>query len=334
VRRLRKLALVSLLGIAFLALVGEVAVRTFGRSMVYERDDVLGWRPKADFSARLTARDQTGASYDVDYSAGSYGFRAFGDASAGRERVLFVGDSFTGDPNTSNAESYFGVVAERLPVEVFAIGGSGYGTLQELLLVRQLAGVVKPDVFVLQYCPNDLSDNSFAIESRMSHVRNQKNLRPYLVGDAIVFRLPKRHPYLLLYENSRLFRKLDFELMVLQFALDQRSGATHDAEAIATERAASVALTTDLLSKIAAAMPRGTRLITFSCDTSSREETETWQAIAHAAGFEAATSVSEAVEAAERGGQAVRIADGMHWNRLGNRIAGEELARVIGERRR
>ena len=328
-RRLRKLALVSLLGTALLALVGELAVRTFGRCMVYERDDVLGWRPKADFSAHLTARDQTGRAYGVDYSAGPYGFRAFGDASGQRERVLFVGDSFTGDPNTSNAEAYFGVVAERLPVEVFAIGGSGYGTLQELLLVRQLADVVKPDVFVLQYCPNDLSDNSFAIESRMSHVRNQKNLRPYLVGDAIVFRLPKHHPYLLLYENSRLFRKLDFELMALQFALDPRSTAPRDAEALAAERAVAVALTTDLVAKIAAAMPRGTRRITFSCDTSSREETETWQAIARAAGFEAAASVSGNVEAAERSGQAVRLADGMHWNRLGNRIAGEELARVI-----
>lgn len=332
-RRLHEIVLVPLAACALLALTGELAVRAFGRCMIYERDVVLGWRPKANLSARLRVRDQTGVDYDVDYATGPHGFRAFGSVSSEHPRVLFVGDSFTADPNTSTSETYFSVVGERIAAEIFAIGGSGYGTLQELILTQQIVSLVRPDVFVLQYCPNDLSDNSFSLESRVSHARNQKNLRPYLVDDAIVHRLPRYHPYRLLYERSRLFRKLDFEVMRLQFALDGRWGARADAAPSVEERSAAVALTTDLLAKIAAVMPRGTRLLTFSCDTSNREETETWQAMARAAGFDAAASVSEAVEAAERRGQPVRLADGMHWNRLGNRIAGETLARVIAERR-
>ena len=42
-----------------------------------------------------------------------------------RQRILFVGDSWTGDPNTADDEAYFGVVGRNLPVEVFAIGGGG-----------------------------------------------------------------------------------------------------------------------------------------------------------------------------------------------------------------
>lgn len=333
VQRIRRLVLASVAAAIALALAGELLVRALGRRPIYERDEALGWRPRANLVAELTARDQTGNDYAVHYATGPHGFRAFGDTAGSRMRVLFIGDSFTADPSTSNDEAYFGVVRSQLPVEVFAVGGSGYGTLQELLLARETVDTVKPDVFVLQYCPNDLSDNSHGLESLVSHARNQKNLRPYLVGDAIVFRLAKRHPYRLLYEHSRLFRKLDVELMKLEFRLDDPARRPEpDSDAIATQRAAAIAVTTDLMSRLAAAMPRQARLLTFSCDTSNPAEAQTWKAIARAAGFEAHASVSERVEAAERGGEVVRLVDGVHWNRLGNRIAGEELARVIAER--
>jgi hypothetical protein len=35
------------------------------------------------------------------------------------------------------------------------------------------------------------------------------------------------------------------------------------------------------------------------------------------------------VEDAEKGGAVVRVRDGAHWNRLGHKIAGEELTRII-----
>jgi hypothetical protein len=41
--------------------------------------------------------------------------------------------------------------------------------------------------------------------------------------------------------------------------------------------------------------------------------------------------VSERVEAAEKTGESVRMIDRNHWNRLGNRIAGEEMARVLAQ---
>lgn len=332
VKRYRDIALGLAIAFVILAVFGEVLVRTFGHTLVYEPDDLLGWKPKANFSARMKVRNQTGDEYEVDHSSGRSGFRAFGDLSGTRKRVLIVGDSFTSDPYTNNGEAYFGIVGKRLPVEVFAIGGGGYGTLQELLLVRQFVDLIKPDIFVLQYCTNDISDNSFDLEDRTSHVRNQKNLRPYLVGGSIIYRLPKYHPYLLLHNNSRLFRKLDIELMKLEYLIDDpaRPGRP-EVPAIAAEKAAAIAVTGKLMSQLAAAMPKGTRLLTISCDTSNREETETWKAMAQAAGLDAYPSVSEKIEAAERNGEVVRMFDRQHWNRLGNRIAGEELARILAE---
>ena len=197
-------------------------------------------------------------------------------------------------------------------------------------MVRQFVDIINPDIFVLQYCTNDISDNSFQLEGRMSHVRNQKNLRPYLIDDSIAFRLPKYHPYLLLINNSRLFRKLDFEVMKLQYRFDDPTRLLGpEAPTIAAERAAAIALTGDLMSQLAAAMPKGTRSLTFSCDTSNPEEAETWKAMARAASLDVYPSVSEKIEAAEKNGEAVRVYDRGHWNRLGHRIAGEELANVI-----
>lgn len=330
--RTRRSALLACSITVALTLAGEALVRTLGRSVVYEPDELLGWRPKANFSARVKAIDQTGECYDADYTTGPYGFRAFGDTTTRRTRVLFVGDSFTGDPDTSNDEAYFGVVRERLPAEVFAIGASGYGTFQELLLVEQIVGAVAPDVFALQYCTNDVSDNSFELEGRMSHVRNQKNLRPYLVDESVVYRLGAAHPYRLLYEHSRLFRNLDVTAMKLQYRFGGSSKPSGDDAAwVAAERTRAIALTRELLAKLARAMPEDARSLTFSCDTSSPEDTETWKTMAAGAGFDVYPSVSEAIEAAENGGETVRIRDGVHWNRRGHRIAGEELARILGE---
>jgi len=78
--------------------------------------------------------DSAGNRYKVDFDTNQFGFREWGDLSA-PSRILIVGDSFTGDPLTSDDKAYFGVIKEELGIAVFAIGGGGYGTLQESLLI-------------------------------------------------------------------------------------------------------------------------------------------------------------------------------------------------------
>lgn len=330
-QKIKDVLLGLLIAAVMMVLAGEALIRLFGHELVYEQDDLLGWRPRAGFTAHYERRDPSGASYAVDYSTDARGFRMFGQTQGPRPRVLFLGDSFTGDPNTSNADAYFAVVGQKLPVEVFAVGAGGYGTLQQALLIQPWVDVIKPDVLVLQYCTNDLSDNSFELEAHTSHVRNQKNLRPYWVNGAVVHRLPRYHPYVLLHRYSRLFRKIDIEVMMLQYRFDDPARRAQTPAQLQA-RADALVLTGQLMARIAASMPAGTRKLSISCDTSDAQEAANWQALARTAGFEPLPSVSGRVEQAGQRGEAVRTLDRTHWNRLGNRLAGEELARLLAER--
>ncbi|MFA5516551.1 MAG: SGNH/GDSL hydrolase family protein [Desulfuromonadales bacterium] len=325
-----------------LLLLGEVITRVLGVTVVYGHDSALGWRPKPDFAGKIPVIDQTGEKYLADYSTNEFGFRTFGDLHGGKKRILFVGDSWTGDPNTSDAEAYFGIVQRNLPVEVFAIGGGGYGTLQELLLLKEFARMIKPDIFVLQYCDNDIVNNSFFLEGP-SITRSQKNFRPYWVDGKVRHRLSATSPYLLLHRFSRLFRTLDALLSTAQYkvynsyypppfqAYDGLAPATSPAQQaeIAGQKAAAVQTTEFLMAEMKRALPPGTHLVTFSASSDDPQELQIWHDLAAQTGFAAYPSVSRRVEEAEAAGQIVRVRDGAHWNRLGNRIAGEELAAII-----
>lgn len=329
----------------FLAL-GELITRVLGATVVYQYDATLGWRPQKNLSKRIPVLDQSGEKYFVDYSANEFGFREFGDLHSGKKRILFVGDSWTGDPYTSDGEAYFGIVKNSLPVEVFAIGAGGYGTLQELMLVREFAEKIKPDILVLQYCDNDITNNSFFLEGP-SITRNQKNLRPYRVDNRIKYRLPPNSPYVFLYRHFRLFRTLDALLATTQYkiyknyyppryqAYDWFAPTPAQSPELQVEidaqRASALSVTRFLMSEFKRTLPSGTKLVPFTASSDDPEQLRIWQTLADEAGFLAYPSVSMRVEEAEKQGNIVRIFDGAHWNRLGNKIAGEELARIIRE---
>ena len=331
-----------ILSFFFTLICGEIIARVFGVTNVYEYDPELGWSPKKNFSARIKVVDQPGEKYLVEYSTNESGFRSFGDVHSRTTRILFVGDSWTGDPNTSDAEAYFGIVKDKLPVEVFAIGGGGYGTLQELLLVKKFAEIIKPDIFVLQFCDNDLVNNSYFLEGGRI-VRNQKNLRPYWVDDHIRYRIPADSPYVLLYRASRLFRSLDALLTTLQFKMYKSycppryqayeglvPAASPEQQALIREkRRESIAVTAYLMREMRRSLPAGTKAITFPASADDPEELRIWEALAADTGFTPYPSVAIEVEAAERDGKTVRVRDGAHWNRLGNKIAGEVLVRIL-----
>lgn len=341
-KEIKYIATATVIFAVTLLLLGELMARVLGVTVVYEYDANLGWRTKRNFARQLPVIDQSGEKYLADYSTDEFGFRTFGDPGSGKKRILFVGDSWTGDPNTSDEEAYFGVVESELPVEVFAIGGGGYGTLQELMLVREFAEKVKPDILVLQYCDNDLINNSFSLEGPRI-TRNQKNFRPYWINGEIRYRLPADSFYILLHRYFRLFRTLDALLSTAQYrfynsyypppyqayeGLGPAPSPELRAE-IAAQKEASIATTRFLMSEMKRALPPGTKLVTFSASSDDPEELRIWQSLAEESGFIAYPSVSMRVEEVEAEGKIVRVLDGAHWNRLGNRIAGEELARIF-----
>ena len=54
----------------------------------------------------------------------------------------------------------------------------GWGTYQSLLLARDLSKILKPDMFILQFCHNDYMNNLYEWERHSLH-RNQFFRRPY-----------------------------------------------------------------------------------------------------------------------------------------------------------
>jgi len=344
-RNLKYIVASTAIFLVLLIISGELITRTIGATIVYEYNKTLGWRPKNNFSKKIPVIDKSGEKYFVNYSTNEFGFREFGSLNNNKKRILFVGDSWTGDPNTSDEDAYFGIVKNNLPVEVFAIGAGGYGTLQELMLIKEYAEMIKPDILVLQYCDNDIINNSFRLEGPRI-TRNQKNLRPYWVDGKIKYRLPGGNVYLFLYKYSRLFRTLDGLLSSLQYKIYKgyypSRYKAYDAygefwKGLSQELAAevmalkseSVSVTQFLLSEMRRILPPDTRLITFTSSTDDPEELRIWQTISEGAGFITYPSVSMKVDAAEKNGEIVRVHDGAHWNRLGNKIAGEELLKII-----
>jgi hypothetical protein len=228
-------------------------------------------------------------------------------------------------------------------VEVFAIGAGGYGTLQELLLLKKIAAKVNPDILVLQFSSNDVENNSFFHEGP-SIVRNQKNLRPYWIDGEIKSRLSSYSPYVFLYKNLRLFRTVDALITTFQyryhgsyyppqyqaydFFAPAAAGSPELQAEINTQRIKAISTTKFLMSEIRHFLP-DTTLITFTASTADPEEIKIWESLAAETGFHAYLSVAMLVQEAERNGDIVRIYDGAHWNRLGNKIAGEELTRII-----
>ncbi len=299
----------------------------------YQYDQVLGWVPKPNFHYRRNHIDNAGHEYLVEASTNEHGFRAWGDITSERTKILFVGDSFTGDLNMSDTDSYYGYVAENVDAEVFAIGAGGYGTLQELMLVRKFYHIINPDLLILQFCSNDFQNNSYELEAN-TIVRNQKNLRPYLVRGEVVYRVPDNHWYKVLYRNSDIFRTLDGMLQKFQFnkfggyaypvdesELDEQARKQQSLEADRT--------TEQLLRMMADEFSEQTELLTFICNTRSAGATERWERVVIAAGFRPLAGVSIAVEQAEDEGAIVRGADAAHWGPLGHRLAGMELVREI-----
>jgi hypothetical protein len=333
----------SLVVLLLLLFAGELIARVFGATVVYEYNAMLGWRPTGSFSKAITVLDQSGEKYAINYSTNEFGFREFGDPNSDRKRILIVGDSFTGDPYTSDEDAYFGIIKKKLPVEVFAIGAGGYGTLQQLLLIREFADKINPDILILQFCSNDLENNSFFLEGP-SIVRNQKNLRPYWVDGDIKYRLRSYSPYVLLYRSFRLFRTVDALITTFQYQLYgsyfppqfrdfdffiPAEAKTPQLKAEIDRQKTSAILTTKfLMSEIRRVLPDA-ELISFTASTADPEEIGIWEQLTTETGFHSFLSPTMLVQEAEENGEIVRVHDGAHWNRLGNMIVGEELARII-----
>ncbi len=299
----------------------------------YVPDDLLGWAPKHDFAREFVQRDSAGKTYKAFFALDHNGFREYGDPAAKRIKILFLGDSYTGDPNAGNQEIYFSVVKStlhnkyNLDVEIFAAGGGGYGTLQQYLFIKEYIPKIKPDVFVLQFCDNDFENNYWEWE-KYSIVRNQKYFRPYysIESDSIFYAdtFTARY-YRIFYKNSFLFRGFEAILRRLQYKYYNGYSKLTAQENYQFLRT-SYPVTKKLLQLLRNEFGKETSLFAFFPPPYDPPFENQSLSVLRECGFTPLLSPMHALEKARNKGEIVLNADGGHYNNLGNRILGEALA--------
>ncbi|MFH1111418.1 MAG: SGNH/GDSL hydrolase family protein [Planctomycetota bacterium] len=335
------LALGSLvLALVLVGLVGELALRAYyflrftarGNSYIGVRmDDQLGWYPVETYRFKGTKTDAAGRSYAADVHFCTNGFRTFGDLTTRKMRVLVLGDSVTHAFEVSNDKTYYALLTNALPIEIFAFGGTGYGNLQEYMILDRFADTIRPDVVLWQCSGNDFINNDYELE-RGSYANNNRMRRPYLDEQGRLFyALPKGGILLREFANRHsrflyfLFTRLDrFLAGVLPGSEGQIAAAGEQDPGFRR----AVRITGEIFRRAKSRLPNEARVAVFMADQGSPYY-EAMQRIAADNGFCFIPDVGKRVEDAERAGVVVRGKDKTHWSEAGQLIAAETIAEAV-----
>lgn len=299
-----------------------------------QRDPKLEWRT-AEGSFQYMARDAKGHVYEVRYSTTRFGFREFGSRNSDRKKVLFIGDSFTKAHEVSDAKTYYHILKTLFPIEVFAYGGGGYGTLQEYLILDEFFDQIKPDVVVWQFCTNDIVDNSMELQP-VSKTNNPVAVRPYLDprGD-IVYRMPLAFQVPRTLEPMVVFGRNHSKVarMMLR-AIHEKLIPGNDIDDVISEQGPThpafrrPALLTDEIVRKVRRRCAGCRMVSFCVDKREPHYSEL-ESISWSHGIPFMRGIAEAIEEAEQKGVTTKFMDGAHWNEEGHRICAESLLQSV-----
>jgi hypothetical protein len=166
-RALASLTLV-LVGILFALVLAEIAVRMTGvtNPRFHFYDPVYGWILHPNFSDWYT---REGHAY-VEINSQGFRDREWSQEKPPRVlRVAVLGDSYTSALQVGVEERFSAILAKDLascqalqgrPLEVLNFGVDGWGTGQQLLLLRNQVFDYRPDIVVLAFLTeNDISNN-------------------------------------------------------------------------------------------------------------------------------------------------------------------------------
>lgn len=93
-------------------------------------------------------------------SQGLRGFQVFDRGTANQPRILFLGDSFTYGLGADDEETFVGLFQKNYPqLEIANTGCNGYGTQNEIAVLRHFGAAFHPQLTLLFFFWNDLSDN-------------------------------------------------------------------------------------------------------------------------------------------------------------------------------
>jgi len=333
-----------LLSIILPIIVAELGLRLFlslrQKPSFYRDDPVTGWAPmeSVSYSGKLTSL--SGRSYNASYSTNNIGLRELSSQlnnSPFRQRqhtILAIGDSFTGDFFSSNDDAWFGRIQQNLSVPVYAYGMGGSGTYQQYLAFRRLYPIVKPSILIIQFCTNDISNDSLK-HSYYSIVFSQDLRRPYNISGKSYFRndlIAKL--YRALYSSSKLFKRLDSRVQGVLYKINNGYSMVHGYKLNAIEASAIATWKNNYRQYVEYARSVGVKSIwSVSCasalEPSSKRYVDIWRQESEELGVIPLQSFADSFYKASLNGEDVFYSDGGHLNDYGNKLAGDALSREI-----
>lgn len=330
------------LAISFVVIIVLIDVGYFFlKPSIYQNDRVLGWELRPNLQRTFVQHDQNGREYSVDFSTNDQGLRTFGSDIHAPNRILVLGDSFTGEPTASNDKMWFAEMARALanqtgtPLNAFYIwagGSGGYGTYQNLLLAKRLRSTITPTLVVLQFCANDFTNNHFEWES-LGIVRNQSMRRPF--ANSANLNIPVYDESILgkafrsMLGESKVFNTIDSIVQKYQFKTYGGYSRPMTNLTLMRLEQESVALTSQILEELRAQFPN-IPAIMINCDGDSTGINGQWTEIATKAGFIPLSAPSDFLHSAKQlQKKEVFNQDGAHLSEEGNLIFGQILADAL-----
>ncbi len=244
------------------------------------------------------------------------------------KKVFFIGDSFTYAVAVSTGFGYFDHFERETggKYQVFAAGLSGYGSLQEYMVLQSVYDEIKPDIVIWQLSGNDIINNVFELGD--SYVSHEQKPRPYL--DLKNNRIVIKNPGFWLLDVSRLLKVL-YEMIIeldrryeirirgwLNNTMPHRLNKTE----MKKHKQEGLDVLDEVVSRAVRAYP-DTELYGFSVDGMWDEA---YEKIFFGNGAKYFREFYREVDSVE--GTNCRPLD-EHWNYYGNEVAGRKLAELL-----
>ncbi len=209
--------------VALVLVVTELGFRAFWDGYYLKGDRVYmtpsatrGW---ANRPSTIAMYGEPEFHFEVSHNAlGFRGPEIPAEKPAGKLRVLILGDSLTYGIGVTDDETFSARLAALEPrVEVVNTGVNGYGTAQELLVLRDQGLALQPDVVVVAFFWNDVGNNFNRTFPRFE-LKEGKLVWPeaMVIPADVATPAPKRRAWL---RYSYLYRFVSDRLKMVSFRL-------------------------------------------------------------------------------------------------------------------
>jgi lysophospholipase L1-like esterase len=215
----------TFVSVLFVFVLLEIGLRLYAgflypKMMVF--DDKLGWRHATNVSRTFV--NEFGEEALVVLN--EFGFRGSPrtiEKPANRRRILVLGDSFTEGVQVGDRDLFTARMEMADPeLEVINTGVGGYGTVQQYLYLKSEGLRFNPDMVLLMFFENDLTDNALTfypgfgpkpyarfdqehlqIVETLDSSEHRKYIMPFPFRDAL-----NRHSYFYYFVNTRIYQRI------------------------------------------------------------------------------------------------------------------------------